>query len=327
MEMKEKLTRERISMEEERRKIGANVNQPFDEVQMKGERESLEVGEAAVEPVVTPKKRKKKKNKAAANEEEEKEKKVTSKESPMEVEGGGADIAMNVAVQQQQQQQQAMQQVNRPVPQTFQNQTDPTHNEAADLARQRAEIQAVLAQRQQAVQKQASLGGGGGGGSEDAARATAIAALMSAAGQRQQLQQQLQIQQQNNQPMMPGEKRGAQDRRGNNVAIDDEKLTLIEEEDKRTAINPSDVMELAQHTSEVFMCAWNPKFTNLIATGSGDASARIWTLNSDKTSHSILLPHGHDTADKKNKDVTTLEWSSSGEVLATGSYDGVARVW
>jgi len=326
MEMKEKLTRERISMEEERRKIGANVNQPFDEVQRKGERESLEVGEAAVEPVVTPKKRKKKKNKAAANEEEEKEKKVTSKESPMEVEGG-ADIAMNVAVQQQQQQQQAMQQVNRPVPQAFQNQTDPTHNEAADLARQRAEIQAVLAQRQQAVQKQASLGGGGGGGSEDAARATAIAALMSAAGQRQQLQQQLQIQQQNNQPMMPGEKRGAQDRRGNNVAIDDEKLTLIEEEDKRTAINPSDVMELAQHTSEVFMCAWNPKFTNLIATGSGDASARIWTLNSDKTSHSILLPHGHDTADKKNKDVTTLEWSSSGEVLATGSYDGVARVW
>mmetsp|Transcript_29774 Transcript_29774/g.50778 ORF Transcript_29774/g.50778 Transcript_29774/m.50778 type:complete len:831 (+) Transcript_29774:153-2645(+) len=247
--------------------------------------------------------------------------------SPMQLGSSAQDFVAQVLLQQQQQQQQAMQQVNRPVPQTFQNQTDPTHNEAADLARQRAEIQAVLAQRQQAVQKQASLGGGGGGGSEDAARATAIAALMSAAGQRQQLQQQLQIQQQNDQPMMPGEKRGAQDRRGNNVAIDDEKLTLIEEEDKRTAINPSDVMELAQHTSEVFMCAWNPKFTNLIATGSGDASARIWTLNSDKTSHSILLPHGHDTADKKNKDVTTLEWSSSGEVLATGSYDGVARVW
>ena len=76
---------------------------------------------------------------------------------------------------------------------TLSNQIDPTQNEAADLARQRAEIQAVLAQRQQAVQKQAGLGGGGGG--EDAARATAIAALMSAAGQRQQLQQQqIQIQ-------------------------------------------------------------------------------------------------------------------------------------
>lgn len=321
MEMKEKLTRERLSLEEERRKNGANVNQPFDEVQRKGGRESLEVGEAAVEPVVTPKKRKKKKNKAAANDDDEegKGKKLTSKDvQKMEVDGGGADIATNVALQQQQQ-------VNQSVPQSFQNQSDQTQNEAADLARQRAEIQAVLAQRQQAVQKQASLIGGGGS-SEDAARATAIAALMSAAEQRQQLQQQLQIQQQT-QPMMPGEKRGGQDRRGNNVVMDDEALTLIEEEDKRTAIDPSDVMELAQHTSEVFMCAWNPKFTNLIATGSGDASARIWTLNSDKTSQSILLPHGHDTTDKKNKDVTTLEWSSSGEVLATGSYDGVARVW
>jgi len=271
---------------------------------------------------VTPKKRKKKKNKAAAEEEEREKKSLSSRGDPMEVEGVG-----NVSLQLQQQQQRALsQQANRSLPQTFSNQIDPTQNEAADLARQRAEIQAVLAQRQQAVQKQAGLGGGG----DDAARATAIAALMSAAGQRQQQQlQQLQIQQQNQkqQPMMPGEKRGGQDQRGNNVVIDDKALSLIEEEDKQTAISPSDVMELAQHTSEVFMCAWNPKFTNLIATGSGDASARIWTLNDDKTSQSILLPHGHDTTDKKNKDVTTLEWSSSGEVLATGSYDGVARVW
>ena len=303
MEMKEKLTRDRLSMEEKRKKNAANGNQPFDEVQRKGGRESLEVCEAAVEPLVTPKKRKKKKNKAAADEEEEKEKRLV----PMKVEGGVA---------------------NRSLPQTSQNQIDPTHSEAVDLARQRAEIQAVLTQRQQAVQKQAVLGGGGGG--DDAARATAIAALMSAAGQRQQLhQQQIQTQQQNQQPppMMPGEKRGGQDQRGNNVVMDDKALSIIEEEDKLTTINSSDVMELAQHTSEVFMCAWNPKFTNLIATGSGDASARIWTLNSDKTSQSILLPHGHDTTDKKNKDVTTLEWSSAGEMLATGSYDGVARVW
>ena len=312
MEMKEKLTRERTSLEEKRRKNGANVNQPFDEVERKGGRESLEVGEAAVDPLVTPKKRKKKKNKAVANEdyEAEKEKRVVSKESQMEVDGG--------EVQQQQ--------VNRSVPQTVQNQTNKTHNEAADLARQRADIQAVLAQRQHDVQIQAGLVGGGGG-REDAARATAIAALMSASGQQQQLQQQLQIQQQQNQPMMPGEKRRGQDQRGSNVLIDNEAISVIEAEDKITAIDPSNVMELAQHTSEVFMCAWNPKFTNLIATGSGDSSARIWTLNNDKTSQSILLPHGHDTTDKKNKDVTTLEWSSSGEVLATGSYDGVARVW
>jgi transducin (beta)-like 1 len=39
------------------------------------------------------------------------------------------------------------------------------------------------------------------------------------------------------------------------------------------------------------------------------------------------LPHGTDPLDKKNKDVTTLEWSFDGQLLATGSYDGVARVW
>ena len=29
----------------------------------------------------------------------------------------------------------------------------------------------------------------------------------------------------------------------------------------------------------------------------------------------------------KNKDVTTLEWDRTGLMLATGSYDGVARIW
>ena len=35
----------------------------------------------------------------------------------------------------------------------------------------------------------------------------------------------------------------------------------------------------------------------------------------------------HGQVGQPNKDVTTLEWSSSGDLLATGSYDGVARVW
>ena len=39
-----------------------------------------------------------------------------------------------------------------------------------------------------------------------------------------------------------------------------------------------------------------------------------------------LLKHGTHAGDK-NKDVTTLEWSPTGLLLATGSYDGVARVW
>jgi transducin (beta)-like 1 len=101
--------------------------------------------------------------------------------------------------------------------------------------------------------------------------------------------------------------------------------------DQLFAASPEEVLILDKHVSEVFMCAWNPVFTNLIATGSGDASARIWEMN-DMHARSGLrrcteLPHGIETGDKKNKDVTTLEWSSSGQLLATGSYDGIARVW
>ncbi|GKY97528.1 hypothetical protein MPSEU_000711000 [Mayamaea pseudoterrestris] len=102
-------------------------------------------------------------------------------------------------------------------------------------------------------------------------------------------------------------------------------------EDQVTAANNDEILLLQMHESEVFMCAWNPVFTSLIATGSGDASARIWEMSGGKAKAGLktvkLLPHGTDASDKKNKDVTTLEWSMNGEYLATGSYDGIARVW
>mmetsp|Transcript_30661 Transcript_30661/g.45369 ORF Transcript_30661/g.45369 Transcript_30661/m.45369 type:complete len:897 (+) Transcript_30661:81-2771(+) len=105
----------------------------------------------------------------------------------------------------------------------------------------------------------------------------------------------------------------------------------IDKEDMVTQAKSTEVLELNQHSSEVFMCAWNPVFTDLIATGSGDASARIWQMGGANAADGCgpvrELPHGTDMSDRKNKDVTTLEWSSDGKLLATGSYDGVARVW
>ena len=109
------------------------------------------------------------------------------------------------------------------------------------------------------------------------------------------------------------------------------KRNAPEVDDSATAASSDEILKLEMHQSEVFMCAWNPIFTNLIATGSGDASARIWEMGGKYASGGLksvkLLPHGSDTRDLKNKDVTTLEWSSNGELLATGSYDGVARIW
>jgi transducin (beta)-like 1 len=99
--------------------------------------------------------------------------------------------------------------------------------------------------------------------------------------------------------------------------------SAIDEEDMKTQASPSEALELNKHSSEVFMCAWNPVFTDLIATGSGDASARIWQMGGPDASGGCSsvreLPHGVDPNDRKNKDVTTLEWSSDGKLLATGS--------
>lgn len=96
----------------------------------------------------------------------------------------------------------------------------------------------------------------------------------------------------------------------------------------------AEVAKLQSHTGEVFACQWNPKMPNLLATGASDATAVLWTLPAGrcgpvmgkKASESRkVLPHA--PAASPSRDVTTLEWSPDGSLLATGSYDGTARLW
>uniref|UniRef100_A0A8C6SEA7 Transducin (beta)-like 1 X-linked receptor 1b n=1 Tax=Neogobius melanostomus TaxID=47308 RepID=A0A8C6SEA7_9GOBI len=96
-------------------------------------------------------------------------------------------------------------------------------------------------------------------------------------------------------------------------------------------IPQSKAMVLRGHESEVFICAWNP-VNDLLASGSGDSTARIWNLSESNTGGStqLVLRHciregGQDVP--SNKDVTSLDWNSEGTLLATGSYDGFARIW
>lgn len=60
---------------------------------------------------------------------------------------------------------------------------------------------------------------------------------------------------------------------------------------------------------------------------SADATARIWRVRSStkKTSQAIVLPHK--THGAEGEEVAVLCWDQSGNYLATGALDGVARIW
>jgi len=100
-------------------------------------------------------------------------------------------------------------------------------------------------------------------------------------------------------------------------------------------VSQSNASTLEGHTSEVFMCTWNPKLP-IIASGSADNTARYWTIPDGPCGKkaaeeimrtSLLLKHTNTNAQKESKDVTTIDWNSSGTYLATGTLDGVARIW
>lgn len=84
------------------------------------------------------------------------------------------------------------------------------------------------------------------------------------------------------------------------------------EVDQSIEIPASKATVLRGHESEVFICAWNPS-TDLLASGSGDSTARIWDMSDNSTSpNQLVLRHciqKGGTEVPSNKDVTSLDWN------------------
>tara|TARA_B110001452_G_scaffold152418_1_gene126811 strand:- start:192 stop:1694 length:1503 start_codon:yes stop_codon:yes gene_type:complete len=129
-------------------------------------------------------------------------------------------------------------------------------------------------------------------------------------------------------------KEGGSSSRKSSAAAADAMDTDAPANGAESTLSEEQVTTLSGHTSEVFICAWSPT-TLQLASGSGDSTARIWQVPEGPCGRSqvgqvpdpVVLQHVSADNKEKSKDVTTLDWNHDGSQLATGSYDGQARIW
>lgn len=134
-----------------------------------------------------------------------------------------------------------------------------------------------------------------------------------------------------------------QTKESTDVEMKDSSVVEIKTEDSsdiqdNISFAEEEIVELIGHQSEVIGCAWNPQKKNLLASASGDSTVRFWTFPASAAGlyevnprtvnkNAKVLEHVLIKDNDRSTDVTCLEWRRDGGCLATGCYDGKARIW
>lgn len=80
---------------------------------------------------------------------------------------------------------------------------------------------------------------------------------------------------------------------------------------------------LPGHEQDIYSLDFS-KDGRLIASGSGDRSARIWDVESGKVIHILKI---EDTPPQREGGITSIVFSPDGRYVAAGSLDRIVRVW
>ncbi|KAF7307468.1 hypothetical protein MIND_00541200 [Mycena indigotica] len=99
--------------------------------------------------------------------------------------------------------------------------------------------------------------------------------------------------------------------------------------------DPRAVLVLPGHSTEVFVCSFNPTKPNVLVTGSKNAVVNMWDLPfpppASSANFSVAPAEGphqlEHFPDVIPGDLTNIEWNHDGSLVAIGSYDTVLRIF